>query len=125
MQAVSSADAESAALCRKGAYIFGVIAAGYLCFINIMNNVTFRINVSYLKEQLSEGKCSVVLIDEPYARYTPAFSFNKFLEEIQAYSSGVKKDYIICLMRYHGIPEEQIDPDTLHVTRFSLYDYLV
>ena len=125
MQAAVSADTESAALCRKGAYIFGMIAAGYLCFINIMNKAAFGINVSYLKEQLSEGKRSIVLIDEPYSRYTPAFSFNKFLEEIKEYSSGVKKDYIICLMRYHGIPEEQIDPDTLHVTRFSLYDYLV
>lgn len=125
MQAAGIMDGEMLRYCRKGAYLLSGLFAGYLTYINLLNFVTFRINVANLKEQLNEGKQSVVLIEEPYTRYTPAFSFNQFLSKIDEYTSSPKKDYITSLLRYHGIPEEQIDPKRLTVVEFSLYDYLL
>lgn len=125
LQAVGVLDGESSALCFKAAWLFGLIAAGYLSYINIINFAAFKINVSYLKEQLADGKQNIILIDEPYESYTPALSFNNILDDSQTYAEGEKKVYIICLLRYHGISESQVDPETLQVTRFSLYDYLL
>lgn len=125
MQAVCSLDEASAVLSRKAACLLCALTAGYVSYINIMNYGAFRLNVSYLKEQLAEGRRNVILIEEPYKAYTPALIFNSILTKIDEYSRDGKIAYLKCLLRYYDIPEDQVDPETFQVTEFSLYDYFV
>lgn len=124
-QAVCALDGETAGYCRRGAFLLGAVMAGYLSYINILNFVTFRINVSEVRAQLAESPNRAVLIDEPYMRYTPSFFFNTVFDKLDEYASGSKEDYLTCMLRYHGIPKEQVDPEKLVVTHQSLYDYLL
>ena len=124
-QAVCVMDRESAVQCRTAAYVFSMIAAGYLSYINILNAVAFHINVTNLKQQLSDGNQDIIMIEEPYEIYTPSRNFNGFFENYKKNIEGAKQDYITCILRYYDIPEEQLDPEKLKVTVFSLYDYFV
>ena len=110
-----------------------VLGAGSICFIsyiNIINRWSNSLTISFLKEQLAQGRHTVDVIDEPYPDYTKS-DISSYLQMVnhttehnvleKIWKADDEEMYSYFFLKYYDITIN--DPDQLRINEITLADY--
>lgn len=106
--------------------VFGMSAMCMMCYINIVNKVSFETAMTYMQEQCDRGAKKVELIEQPYASFSPGDGLNRAMSRWAAMTpeqrenSDQMKAYMECLQEYYHL---SFDNEKFGIRTISYFDY--